>query len=301
MSYYLRVNFDDDFAELLMYLKSKYPEKLFNIDGIGSDQTDLNQFSKDFFNTRGPATDASIDPNSNVASLDVVTYTVEAAKPIYKLNSYYVLWKKLKQLYGKETAHKIVESQLTGDIYINDMVQLGAGVPYCFNYSANDVAQAGLPMISKIKSVPPKYLYSFKSQLEQFVIIAANNTAGATGLADLFLVMSMYIDKILKTGSDAHFYFEGWKDLNNPDIPRTEPYNKELFEKAVWDYVKENLVSFIYTINQPMRGGIQSPFTNVSVYDDTFLENLLPSYTLIDGNDVYNATKDIVKKLQVLF
>lgn len=301
MSYYLRVNFDDEFAELLMYLKSKYPEKLFNIDGIGADQTDLNQFSKDFFNTRGAAADSSIDPNSNVGALDVVTYTVEAAKPVYKLNSYYVLWKKLKQLYGKETAHRIVENQLTGSIYINDMVQLGAGISYCFNYSTNDVAQMGLPMIDKIKSVPPKYLYSFKSQLEQFVIIAANNTAGATGLADLFLAMSMYINKILSTGKDAHFYFEGWKDLNNPEIERTEPANKALFEKAVWDYVKENIVSFIYTINQPMRAGIQSPFTNVSVYDDTFLESMLPAYTLIDGDKIWNATKETAKKVQELF
>jgi anaerobic ribonucleoside-triphosphate reductase len=94
-------------------------------------------------------------------------------------------------------------------MYINDMHFMGAGIPYCFNYSCNDVAQSGLPMINKIKSVAPKYLYSFKSQLEQFVIIAANNTAGATGLADIFLTMSMYINKILKTGRDAHFYFEG--------------------------------------------------------------------------------------------
>ena len=45
-------------------------------------------------------------------------------------------------------------------------------------------------MIKKIKSIPPKYLYSFKSQLEQFTIIAANSTLGATGLADMLLVMS---------------------------------------------------------------------------------------------------------------
>lgn len=86
---------------------------------------------------------------------------------------------------------------------------LGAGISYCFNYSCNDIAQNGLPMITKIKSVAPKHLLSFKSQLEQFVIIAANNTAGATGLADMFIVVSMYINKILQTGRDAHFYFEG--------------------------------------------------------------------------------------------
>lgn len=110
---------------------------------------------------------------------------------------------------------------------------LGAGISYCYNYSANDVAQAGLPMISKIMCVPPKHLLSFKSQLEQFVIIASNNTAGATGLADIFVTMSMYIDKILKTGRDSHFYFEGWNDVVGNNEGRVEPYNKNVFEHAV--------------------------------------------------------------------
>jgi anaerobic ribonucleoside-triphosphate reductase len=66
--------------------------------------------------------------------------------------------------------------------------------------------------------------------------------------------------------------------------------------------VKENLVSFIYTINQPTRGGIQSPFTNVSVYDDNFIEKMLPSYRLVEDEETtYEATKEIVKQLQVLF
>jgi hypothetical protein len=91
MSYYLKVSFDDQFAELLMYLKSKYPERLFNIDGIGAEQTDLNQFSKDFFNTRTAAADASIDSNSNVGGVDIVTYVTEMPKPIFKVNSYFVL------------------------------------------------------------------------------------------------------------------------------------------------------------------------------------------------------------------
>lgn len=50
-----------------------------------------------------------------------------------------------------------------------------------------------------------------------------------------------------------------------------------------------------------MRGGIQSPFTNVSVFDDGFLDTLIPNYSLVDGDKIYNAKKDIVKRLQLLF
>ncbi|MFW6311304.1 MAG: anaerobic ribonucleoside-triphosphate reductase [Nanoarchaeota archaeon] len=101
----------------------------------------------------------------------------------------------------------MIEMQISGDIYINDCH--GIQMPYCFNYSTLDIALEGLKMVHKIKSVPPKYLYSFKSQLEQFTMIASNSTLGATGLADMFIVMGYYVDKIFKEGHDAGFFFDG--------------------------------------------------------------------------------------------
>ena len=35
MSYYVKVDFDNDFSSFWMHLKSKYNEKLFEIEGIG--------------------------------------------------------------------------------------------------------------------------------------------------------------------------------------------------------------------------------------------------------------------------
>jgi anaerobic ribonucleoside-triphosphate reductase len=136
----------------------------------------------------------------------------------------------------------------------------------------------GLPMINKVKSVPPQYLYSFKSQLEQFIVIAANSTLGATGLADLFIVMSYYVKNILDTKRDAHFKFETDEDC--------------------WAYIKETIVSFIYTINQPNRSGLQSPYTNVSVYDRAFIDKLKDDYLFPDGS---NPDPEVVMALQELY
>lgn len=188
-----------------------------------------------------------------------------------------ILWKELKKLYGRPFADSVVEMQLTGDIYINDMHGIGAGKPYCFNYSTYDILTKGLPMVKKVKCEPPKYLYSFKSQLEQFVTIASNSTLGATGTADMLIMMAYYVKNMLNTLSDAHFTFAN--------------------EEAVWKYVRENLVSFVYTINQPMRGN-QSPFTNLSVYDDNFLDKLCADYIFPDGS---TPDKEIVKKLQNIY
>jgi ribonucleoside-triphosphate reductase len=272
---YFHISYDPDFDTLMLHLQTKYGKKLFDLDGIGK-QTDMNLFAKEFFtNPSSTTADVSVDSNANVDSRDVIVYNHELPKPFFRYNSYYLLWKTLKKLYGQEAAHSIIEQQICGDIYINDFSDVGR--PYCMNYSTYDIMLEGLPMITKIASIAPKHLYSFKSQLEQFVVIAANSTLGATGLADVFIVMSYYVKNLLTRKADAGFRFAAEADC--------------------WQYVKENLVSFIYTINQPMRGN-QSPFTNVSVFDEYFLKELCPSYIFPDGS---SPDIEIVQKVQSIF
>lgn len=285
---YIDLSYNSDFTELMIHLKAKYGKKFFELDGIGT-QLDLNNFSKKFYSSsKTTMADDSTDSNANVDTRDIIAYNVELPKPFFRLNAYFLLWKKLRQLYTQEIANDIVEMQLSGDIYINDFH--GIQQPYCFNYSTYDIALNGLTMVKKIKSVTPKYLYSFKSQLEQFVVIASNSTLGATGLADMFIVMGKYVDQIFDTGHDAGFEFNGY-DKNKKE------WSNEIFEKNIWSYVKETIVSFIYTINQPMRIS-QSPFTNVSLFDTAFLENLIGEYKFLDGKTPKIET---IKKIQKIF
>ena len=272
---YIKVTYEQEFDDLMMHLRAKYPQKLFDIDGIG-EQTDLSKFSKKFFGSKVTA-DASIDANANVDDISVIAYHTELPKPFFRMNSYYMLWKELKRIFDHETANEAIERQLVGDIYINDAHGIGGALPYCYNYSTYDIMTKGLPMVKKVKSMPPKHLYAFKSQLEQFTVIASNSTLGATGLADMLIVMSYYVKKILETKKDAHFTLAT--------------------EEDVWLYVKENLVSFIYTINQPMRAN-QSPFTNISIYDRNFLEQMKDDYIFPDGSGM---DVELVEKLQLLF
>lgn len=271
----IKQSYDQKFTNLMEQLKERYPPELFDMAGIGR-QLDMSQFSREFFNAAVTA-DASVDANANVDDVSVIVYNTELPKPYFKLNSYYVLWKQLVKDHGEGYAAGVIESQLTGDIYIHDFHGIAAGQPYCFNYSTYDILLKGLPMVKKIKSAPPKHLYSFKSQLEQFTVIASNSTLGATGLADMLVVMAYFVEKMLRTKSDAHFKFET--------------------EADVWRYVKETLISFIYTINQPMRAN-QSPFTNVSIYDKNFLKQMADDYLFPDGS---SPNVEIVNQLQDLF
>lgn len=275
MGFTVTHSYSDDFVNLMESLGTKYGKKLFDLDGIGK-QLDFNEFRESFYGVQ-VAADGSVDPNANVEDTSPITFTAEFSKPSERLDSYYVLYLELLNLTSKEQADKILECQLRGDIYINDMHGIASRKPYCFNYATFDVLTMGLPMVAKVVSLPPKHLLAFRSQLEQFITIASNSTLGATGMADLLISMSYYMKHILETKSDAHFHFATEEDC--------------------WEYFKQTLVSFIYTVNQPMRAN-QSPFSNVSIYDRAFLENLVED---IIFPDCTKPDVDLIMKLQDIY
>lgn len=266
-------SFDPDFDALLERLRRDYPAELFRIEGIAPEQLDIHHMSRNFFrteNARSAAADHSVDANANVSGRDVITFTYEVPKPALRLNSLYNLWKTLRETEGKAAADLAIKAEVSGRIYINDSWDMGR--PYCFNYSLYDIALEGLKMDGNLPIDPPRSLFVFLRQVEQFTVYAANSTLGATGLADLLIVASRYVDAILETGRDGHI--------------------------AVADaatYIREHLTSLIYTLNWKFRGN-QSPFTNVSVYDRPFLEQLVPSY-VIDGKAPRLDTVELVQDI----
>lgn len=266
-------SFDPDFDALLERLRRDYPAELFRIEGISPEQLDIDHMSRDFFRSANAASataDHSVDANANVHGRDTITFTYEVPKPLLRLNSLHNLWKTLRETEGGEFADQAIEAEIAGNIYINDSWDMGR--PYCFNYSLHDIALEGLKMDGNLPIDPPKSLFVFLRQVEQFTVYAANSTLGATGLADLLIVASRYVDAILETGRDGHI--------------------------AVTDveaYIREHLTSLIYTLNWKFRGN-QSPFTNVSVYDRPFLEQLVPSYA-IDGKVPRIDTVELVQDI----
>jgi ribonucleoside-triphosphate reductase len=260
----IEYSYTPEFEEVFNELKKldKYNE-LADLDGIGK-QVDIGNFSRKFFSkNQNPTADVSVDSNANVEDSSVIAYEVEAAKPIQRLNAYFLLYKYGKQLFDKETAIEMVKGQFLKDYYINDFHKF-YGISYCFNFSCVDVMFSGLPFIHKIKSLPPKHLSSFMGQIVQFITYASNSVAGAVGLADLLICASYYVDK----------------------------------DKVEDQQIKQELQSFVYSVNQPFRSGVQSPFSNLSVYDDVFLTKLCSEYHMPDGS---MPNKETVKCLQRIY
>ena len=178
------VSWEKGFEQLMYYLKLKYKDEMFNVDGIGDDILDLNKFSKNFFTNKTTTADVSVDSNSNVSAKTSIEYNFELPKPLKRYNSYFLLWKQLKKQFGQDFANSVIEMQISGDIYINDFTDVA--MPYCFNFSTNDIAFNGLVGISKRLNVePPKNFNTFIRQVEQFVVYAANSTLGAKLVAPI--------------------------------------------------------------------------------------------------------------------
>lgn len=239
---------------------------LATLDGIGK-QTDMVAFSKKFFGKADLITaDVSVDSNANVDDTSIIAYEAEVPKPLFRVNAYYLLWKYGKKLFGKDRAEDLCRAQFYKDLYINDFHKFATS-PYCFNFSCLDIVFMGLPFVNKIKSKPPKHLNSYVNQMIQFVTYASNSVAGAVGLADFLICLSYFYDKEIR--------------------------------KKITDYdVAQQIQSFIFSVNQPFRGGHQSAFTNVSLFDDNFLRKLCDEYRFPDGSKPKVST---VKKLQSMY
>ena len=273
-------SYQKEFKECLAGIEREFGFDLFQLSGVGK-QLDMNWFAKQFFGKKTNTADVSVDSNSNVGLKNVVIWSNESVKPMKLLNSYYRMWKGMKKRYGLEYANEAVKKQLTGEIYVNDFHSFSDSLYYCYNYSTLDTANKGIPKgIDAEVSRPTKYLNTFFEHLQLFMVHAGASSLGACGVADLLLTVSAYVKRILTVKGDQHVNF--------------------VSEEDCWTYVKEKLTNFIYFLNQPNRI-VQSLFSNVSIYDDYFLDTMLEFYFIEADDTYYFAEKDIVKRVQKIF
>lgn len=280
-SYLNSQSYQEEFRAVMCEMLDKFGEEIFNLSGIG-EQLDINQAMKKMANASSVA-NGSIDSNANAGGTTAVTIASEFAKPHALIQSYYRLWKWLKKNRGLDIANEFVEAQLSGKIYVNDMHYISYPAPYCYNHSCLTIAQKGLiGLDTKNDTKPPKYLRSYFDIMEAYLLVAGNSTAGATGIANLIVVSTIFLKKMIDSGFvDSHVH------LNS--------------EEDCWQYYKEELTSFIYRLNQACRGGSQSLFTNVSIFDKYFLENIIPNtFVMIDDN-VYMTDFETVKRAQEVY
>ena len=138
----------------------------------------------------------------------------------------------------------------------------------CYNYSLKKLAEEGLFFISEYNNEAPKHLTTFLDDLIEMVSFGSNRTSGAFGIGEL-LVWT--------------FYF--WKhDVENGYYIKDPDY-----------YIKQCFQKFIYRVNQNFLRIDQSAFTNVSIFDRPYFEDLFGGLEYPDGTFAIDYTEEFIK------
>jgi anaerobic ribonucleoside-triphosphate reductase len=197
----LYTSYDSAFVNKFEELQKKYPDELFNIQGISSKARDLNEFSKKFFSKSADKTvDLTVDGNANVYSKTVSQYTSEHNKANQRLNGLYLLWKFVKknELQNNEEneaieiANEAIEKIISGEIFVNDLNMVER--PYCWAQSLENLVFEGAEFLNaNFKVKPPKRSYSFIQLVIQSMAYMSNQLAGAIAFPDLFFYFDWFL------------------------------------------------------------------------------------------------------------
>ena len=263
----VNIRLNKNFTTAYNKMQEAYGEEMARINGFSDGQLSYTDFIDNFIDTDTVA-DASIDGNANVGQKDIVTLINEMPKPHQKLLSFNKIYHELNKKYGFKIANDWLRAEWDGHLYMHD-ANTTSFVHYCFAYDLKDLAEKGLYFIDNFNAEPPKHLGTFVDFVKEFVSYACNRSSGAVGLPNLIPYM---------------YYF--WK----------RDCDKGYYTLSPEAYAEQQIQRLIYALNQPyLRGGIQSAFTNTSVFDHPYLEALFGGAVFPDGSFMIDEIEGIME------
>jgi len=167
---------------------------------------------------------------------------------------------KAESIYWLEKVYpqKISQYHKDGFVHIHNLSFLGA---YCVGWDLEDLIKRGFGGVpGKPYSTPAKHLSSLLGQMMNFLFTLQNEAAGAVAFSsfDTYLAPFVYFDKL------------------------------------TYKEVKQQIQEFVYNMNQTMRTGGQSPFSNITV--DLTSHPLLKNRPVIVGGKEQDITYGMLQK-----
>ena len=258
----LNKNFTTQFNKLL----TEYGEEFAKLNGLSDTYLNYTDFIDNFID-KDTVADASIDSNANVGHKDIVTLLNEMPKPHRKLLALNKIYYEMNKKYGFKEANKWLTLEWTRALYMHD-ADTSTFKSYCFAYDLKDLAEKGLFFLEGFNSSPPRHLGTFVDFIKEYVSFATNRSSGAVGMPNLIPYLYYFWDRDVKNG-----------------------YYTETPER----YAKQHIQRLIYGLNQPCtRDGLQSAFTNTSIFDHPYLEALFGGAIFPDGKFMIDEIEGIM-------
>ena len=268
----INIKLSKNFTTQYNKMQNEYGTEFASLNGFGDEQLSYTDFIDNFVDAEAVA-DASVDGSANVYRKDMRTLMNEMPKPHRKLLAFNKIYYELNKKYGFKTANDWLRAEWTKALYMHDG-DTSTFVHYCFAYDLKDLAEKGLFFLNTFNYEPPKHLETFIDFVKEYISFVSNRSSGACGLPNLVPYMYYFWKKDVADG-----YY-----VRNPEY-----------------YARQQIQRFIYAVNQPyVRDGIQSAFTNVSVFDGEYLEALFGGSEFPDGTFMIDYL-DEIKEFQKLF
>ncbi len=165
----------------------------------------------------------------------------------------------LNNIYPKDVA----DAHRNGDFHIHDLSMFSG---YCAGWSLRQLIEEGFGGVtSKINSRPAKHLSTLISQMVNFLGTMQNEWAGAQAFSSFDTYLA--------------------------------PFVRE--DKMTFEEVKQQIQSFVFSINTPSRWGSQAPFTNITL-DWVVPEDLRDRYVIIGGEPQTTTYADYQEEMDIV-
>ena len=214
------------------------------------------------------ATSSETDANANVAIKNVANIDGEAYKSINRQIQRYRMTKQLEKQFP-EVAKQYIEDLEHHIIYAHDEASSPAVKNYCEAVSLYPLLVDGTKGMDGLGTVAPKNLSSFCGQLVNLTFLLSSQCKGAVAFGEFF----NFLD---------YFCVKDFGPLYHTYAYRVEASSKP--PRKIVDAIHQAYQQIVYGWNQPAGNrSYQSPFTNISYYDENYWHALFDEFYFPDG------------------
>lgn len=241
------------------------------------------QYMKDYqLNGENAATSSASDPNANMNLKNVANMESEVYKYENRKTQRTMLYDEIEKIYGKDLAKQYLKDLESHIIYSHDEASTPVIKNYCEAVTLYPLLE-GTGSLDGTTTEKPKHLDSFCGQLVNATFLLASQCKGAVAFGEFFNFFDYFAVK--DYGPDY-------------DLLRTACVDNPILFKnpdTIEDKIKQQFQHVVFNWNQPAGNrGAQSPFTNISYYDENYWHALFDEFVFPDG------TKPVWRRIDYL-
>lgn len=222
-------------------------------------------------NGENAATSSASDPNANMNLKNVANMESEVYKLDNRKTQRVMLYDEIEKLYGKELADQYLIDLNSHLIYSHDEASTPVIKNYCEAVTLYPLLE-GTGSLDGTSTKPPEHLDSFCGQLVNATFLLASQCKGAVAFGEFFNFFDHFA--VMDYGEDY--------DLREDVLAETEAI---AHPKTIGERIEQQFQHVVFNWNQPAGNrGAQSPFTNISYYDENYWHALFDEFTFPDGS-----------------